>query len=272
MGVEVTGAGVNSEKLLIDISESWAGFHMATSGNPQGQPSDWRSQFPQEQNNANQLFPSISGAIGGIGYDVNSGTITHTWTSIAANTTLTGQTGNGFFGVPLFQRFALAESIPVSVLPRPFRRFRVDYLVQGLVGPNAAADAACGIAGNNASGLITGGAADPFVAWVSRNALNGGRWTPRWRLTFGGAFVDGPDSGSAFIQAPQRWTQLSVQYDEGLIPRIRWLLDNREVHQLAGDANMPAATIYFLAKAMGNNAGGTSIKYATSRFRAWEIG
>jgi len=274
MGVVVSGSGVAPNKVILDICESWSGFHHPNSagGNPQGQLSDWRSQFDQQQTTGNVLFSAISGAIGGLGFDVNIGRVTHTWTSLAAATTLSGSNANGNYGVPLFQRFSLSQSPPVAFLPHPFRSYRVDYLAYGIVGPNAAADCACGIAGNTAGSMVTGAGTDPYVAWVSRNALNGGRWTPRFRLLFAGAVVDGPDSGVPFIPVPTRLNLLSIVYEEGLIPRIRWLIDNREVHQIAGDANMPAMTIYNLAKAMGANAGGTSVKYAETRFRVEEIG
>lgn len=272
MGVQITGSGISTEKLLLDFSESWNGYHMQVSGNSNGAASDARGQSSQEQTAINQLFPSIGGALAALAFDATSGITTHLYASIAGNSSLSGQVGNGNYGIPLYQKFSLASSVPAAFQTHPFRRYRIDYLVRGSVGPNAAADVACGISGNNPTGMVTGGAADPFVAWVSRSALNGGQWTARSRLTFGGAFVDGPSSGLPFIPVPDRWTQLSIMYDEGIVPRIRWLANGAEIHQIAGDANMPAATIYFPAKAMGNNAGGSVCRYAPSRLRVWEIG
>jgi hypothetical protein len=92
------------------------------------------------------------------------------------------------------------------------------------------------------------------------------------RLTGGGAFVDGTDSGVAAVSPGM--IQLSLVYEQGPTPRIRWLLNGREVHQIAGDANMPGTlgAAWFMSKAVGAGAGVSSADWAESRFRMEEIG
>jgi len=272
MGIIVLGSGQSSNVGLIDIVEGWNGFHCVLTGNPQGQINDLRSVTDIGAGGSTSvLFPNISGAIGALSFDATMGRTTHNWTSIAAASSLSGGVGAGGFGFPWWQRFSTpAARVSAVFFPRPFRRYRVDYLVRGIL--LGAADVCVGIASNAAGAMPTGGPNnDPFVAWVGRSVLNGGAWTPRMRLVGAGAFVDGPSSGVAFVNANVT-RQLSIIYEEGLIPRIRWLIDGREVHQIAGDANMPNATAScFVAKAMGPGAGLSQASFAETRYRVEEI-
>jgi hypothetical protein len=272
LALVVSGGGGAVGKTLVDVVESWNGFHNLLSGNAQGQISDGRGEVDTLYGGSTtSLFPAgTTGSL--LTFDAATGRVISPWTSAAGITSVTNNNapGAGQFSIPIHLRFAQAESIPAALWPRPFRRYRLDFLVRGTVGPGAA-DCSCGVSCSDPQGMVTGGGiTHPFVAWVARGALNAGRWTPRVRLVNAGAITDGPDSGISFLLAA--YTQLSIVYEEGIIPRIRWLINGREIFQIAGDANMPNTNgSPQITKAMGAGAGVTACRYAETRFRCEEI-
>jgi len=251
---------------LVDAVESWNGLHSVLSNLASAQLTDFRSGrlLPVTPTNV-IMFSALTGAVGSIGYDATVGRIVQTWASAAAATAMSMPVS--VFGFPLYKQFALAGSIPSSLLP-PFRRYRLDYLVRRTVV--GVSEIACG-AGYDANGVITGPSTGPGAVWSTRPAVNGGAWTPRYRLVSAGPVLDGPSSGLT----DAAWHQASLVYEEGLIPRLRWLLDERQVFALEGGAAMlsPVAGAFSCVGSKGLGAiVGTTVQYAETRYRCEEVG
>lgn len=137
--------------------------------------------------------------------------------------------------MPLGARFQVADSLGGALSNRGRWQYlwsmahRLTVQAAGCQYEHNLSDADPGIAG--------GGAANRAgAAWVSDLALNGGRWTPRIRLTNGGVLVTGPDTGVL----PVNFQLLGIRYTEGPPqPMIEFLLNNSVIWSQAGDVNMP---------------------------------
>lgn len=272
MGLIVSGGGGSVGKVLVDVVEGWNGFHAHTNAAPQGQICDGRGEVDTLYGGSTTVLFPAGGNGQNLTFDAAAGRAISPWSSQAGITSFTNNNspGAGQFSIPVHLRFSTAEALSVANWPRPFRRYRLDFLVRGTVGPGAA-DFAVGISCSDPQGMVGGGITHPFVAWVARGALNGGNWTPRFRLVNAGAITDGPNSNVSFLVA--RYTKLSLIYEEGLTPRIRWLINDVEIFQSAGDANMPNTNgTPQTTKAMGAGAGVTQCRVAETRFRVEELG
>jgi hypothetical protein len=76
---------------------------------------------------------------------------------------------------------------------------------------------------------------------ASRSDVNGGRWTTGRRLTDGGAFVAGTDSGVDPADGfPHR---IGIRYEHSTNPRLVGLVDGVEVGPLLGLAAIPSSTV-----------------------------
>jgi hypothetical protein len=162
-------------------------------------------------------------------------------------------------------RFALPGSPPIGWVPRP-RRFRADFVCRVTVVGTADVMLGVGIDGPT---LIAGN--NGCVVWHSRPAVNAGRWMPRHRDVTAGAFVDGPDSGVTTAG----FHRFSFIYEEGIRPIVRWLLDDAERLQIAGDAAMPQPPAgqfgpFLLGKGLTAPVG-TTVQYLATHFSVEEI-
>jgi len=197
--------------------------------------------------------------------------MTQVWPSGAAPTGNASAQATSF-SVPLARKFALAAGIPAALLAR-FRRYRVDFLAR--ITTIGTAEAVCGM-GVDIAALVNNN--NPACMWSSRPAVNAGRWTPRMRLVTAGAITDGAESGVSpypGVSSVSGWNKLSVVYEEGILPRVRWLINEREVFQIAGDASLPtlaaASTSNFLLTKGLSAPAGTTVEYAATRFRCEEL-
>ncbi len=228
MGLVIGGSAALANKVVIDAWESWNGMH-PTTNLPGGNAADFASSAVPSVSPSNIiLISATSGAVGGVAWNATAGRFIQTWASAAAQTSMASAPGSAFVA-PMGRKFAIAGAVPAALLP-PMRRFRVDFLARmSVVGTS---ELVCGFA-DTIGGPVNGN--NPFAMWSSRPGTNGGRWMPRYRPVAAGAITDGADSG--FSNSVFR--KLSVIYEEGLNPRIRWLINDVEIMQVAGDANMP---------------------------------
>jgi len=265
MGVVVSGQGASSSRVIFDGWESFSGFHNPTN-NEATMVLDQRDSTAQFNGGTSQgFFATVSGAPGAtVQFESTIGRIVQTWPSQAAISGYNAQ-GQTQFNVPFWQRFSLALSIPLSMLP-PLWRYRCDFTNRITIA--GATEAALAIGGDNNPGLA---GTLPFIGWSYRAAVNGGRWTPRSRLVTAGAITDGPDSGISTTG----WHKLSLMFTPGLVPRCDWLIDNVVKHSLVGDAAIPSAIAgafkIFPSKSLGAGAG-TTMQSIESRFTIDEIG
>jgi len=251
-----------ASRRLVDVVESWNGLHLS-SNSPIANAADFRSSMVPSVAPTNIILLGTNlGATGAVGYDALVGRTIQVWASAAA-ATANGSAAVSSFTVPMGRRFALAGAIPLALLP-PLRRYRVDFLPRVTVA--GAAELVCGL-GEVIGGLVNGN--NPAFMWSSRLGTNAGRWMPRYRLVAAGAVTDGPDSGVA----PANFHQCSLVYEEGLTPRVRWLVDGAELLQLAGDAFMAtiATTAQFLLTKGLSAPVGTTVQFAETRFRCEEL-
>ena len=263
-GSTIGGSAVSSsEGLLVDVVETWNGFHLSGNG-PHQQVVDYLSspQLGTSPNNA--LMPTLTGAVGSLGFDVNVGRIVQTWPSAAVVGAQSSQVSS-MFAIPFSQRNNLAQSVPVNMIP-VFRRYQVDYVCR--VTAPGTAEMTAGIAFDTAGGIVAGGGNNPACAWSSRSGVDGGKWVPRYRLATAGAIVDGTHSTGD----PSAWHKLTMVVSEGLITRIEWWFDDQLVFAISnasGDVGVPnsiGAFACFPVKAMGAPAG-TTIQYCETRYR-----
>lgn len=262
MGIVVSGGVARISNVLLDVWESWDGHH-TYSNSPIANGADFASSVYPSINPTNAvLIQANLGATGAVGFNAVIGRAVQSWPSGAANT------GNGSqapFAMPIRTRFALPSSPPLAWVPKP-RRFRVDYLCRVTIVGTADVMLGVGIDGPT----IIGGN-NACCVFHSRPAVNAGRWMPRHRDVTAGAFVDGPDSGITTAA----FHRLSIVYEEGTTPRVRWLLDDQEVLQIAGDAAMPAPPAgmfgpFLLGKGLTAPVG-TTVEYMATHLVIEEI-
>jgi hypothetical protein len=273
MGVLVSSGGASDAgAVLIDVMESWDGLKLS-GNNPVSQVADYLSSaFPAPTPTNNVLLSATLGATGALGFSALVGRTTQVWASGAAATGNASAVTAGPFGVPIGRKFGLAASVPFALLAR-FRRYQVDFLNR--ITTIGTAEATCGF-GVSIAALVNGNT--PACMWTSRPGTNAGRWMPRIRLVTAGGITDGPDSGVSpypGVSSVSGWAKLSVIYEEGITPRVRWLVNDREVHQIAGDAAMPTMTalgneLFLLTKGLSSPAG-TTVEYCATRFRCQEM-
>lgn len=249
-----------------DVWESWNGLHM-NSNSPIATQADFRSGvWPNVSPTNSILLQSNLGATGAVGFNAAIGRSIQSWASAAASTG-NGSSATGAFVVPIGRLFSLAGAISPAFLP-PLRKYRADFL--GRMTVVGTSEMVCGL-GMDIAALVNGN--QPACMWSSRPGTNAGRWMPRYRLVTAGAILDGPDSGVSASGAA--FHQLSVEYTEGLIPTISWLIDGREVFRLTGDGQMPtvpvASTIGFMLTKGLSAPVGTTVEYAETRFRVQEV-
>lgn len=137
---------------------------------------------------------------------------------------------------PLTQTFSIPARRTVAGTAKFQAGFVVSSGMLGLVGTSAGA------------------------VWESDPAVFGGNFYPRYRLTNGGAIVDGADSGIA--PGALVWTLLGLRMVEGRTPRLEWLINGDPVFSLEGDAEMLALQTalpggYLMGVAAGTPAGST---------------
>lgn len=157
------------------------------------------------------------------------------------------------FGASLGMRFA-GTGDPNYELVRPPRRFTWAIPVQATVR-GAAPTVDCGLCPSN--GLLTTLGTDPGAFWASDPAINGGRWTARYRLTGGGGIATAVDSG---VQLDATFHVLGFRYTEGALPKLEWLLDGVTLFTLSGQAALPVAQLtnaYRLGLGVAIGAGST---------------
>lgn len=159
---------------------------------------------------------------------------------------------HGGWGASFGVDFA-AVGDPQWALLRPMRRYTwllpVAAPVRGGVIVN------CGTGATN--GLLDTLGTDPFFGWSSDPAINGGRWTVRYRRTAGGGVTTADDSGVALDAT---WHILGVRYTEGARPTLEAMIDGRTVTKLVGRAALPdtiANNAYRLGLGMPAGAGTT---------------
>lgn len=228
MTIVVGGVASQVGTKLLDVWEGWDGYHNY-SNNPIANGASFSSSvYPSITPTNLTLINASTGGTGAVAFDLTIGRAVQTWPSGAAYTGKGSGSGSSF-GVPIRTRFALAGSPPLSWVPKP-RRFRIDYVARITIVGTADFTLGWGI-----DSSTIGSGNNGCVIWQSRPAINAGRWMPRHRDVTAGALIDGPDSGIS----PAAFHRLSLVYEEGTTPRVRWLLDDREVFQLAGDAAMP---------------------------------
>jgi hypothetical protein len=169
--------------------------------------------------------------------------------------------GNGY-GASLGMRFAGAGDPNYSLI-RPPRRFTwaipVHAPVRGVVPVE------CGLCISN--GLLTTLGLDSGIFLVSDPAINGGRWTCRYRLTVGGAITTAADSGVALDTS---FHVLGFRYTEGAQPTLEALVDGVTVTMLTGQAAIPAAALtnaYRLGLGMPVAAAGTTVRADDTVYR-----
>jgi hypothetical protein len=169
--------------------------------------------------------------------------------------------GNGY-GASLGQRYT-GTGDPDYSLVRPPRRYTWAIPVHAPVRGVVAVECGLGIS----NGLLTTLGLDPGIFLVSDPAINGGRWTTRYRLTVGGAITTADDSGVALDTS---FHVLGFRYTEGAEPTLEALVDGVTVTTLTGQAAIPAANAtnaYRLGLGMPVAAAGTTIRADDAVFR-----
>ncbi len=257
-------AAVRASRVIFDAWESFTGFH-TPSNNEATMQADQRSDVGLFIGGTNlQYLTTVAGAPGAtVQYEATIGRIVQTWPSPAAAAAYTAQAAS-IYNFPLFLRFALANSVPVTMLP-PLWRYRADFVSRATV--LGATEYLVGVGSDTPFGV---GGVNPFAGWSHRSGTNGGRWLPRYRLASGGAIVDGPDSGIA----PAAWHQTTILYTPGLTPRLEWLIDGNVKFSLIGDAQLPNPIAGAFKMYPGRNMGagvGTTIQAIESRFIIDEV-
>lgn len=181
---------------------------------------------------------------------------------ITSGATPFGRAGSAY-GIPTWQRFQDAASLPVTER-RPLRRYTFTIPAKVLVQGTAFVEV--GVSGQ--PGNMTAGASSPGYVWCSQGALNAGRWTPRYRLTTGGAIVNGPD----LAIDPTVWHTLGFRYTEGLSPLFEWLVDSVPRYTLTGDAfaSQVINSGYFLGAACSAPIG-TTYRTGEARYVVEEL-
>jgi hypothetical protein len=260
MGLSLSGRAKGAP--ILEAWDAWDGYHLY-SNNPSAGGTDFTSSvFSAFAVTNPPLLASVSGSVGAVAFDLTIGRSVQTWASGAA---ATGQGSSWPFGMPIRTRFALPGSPPIGWVPKP-RRFRADFVARITVVGTADVTLGVGI-----DGATIGSGNNGCVVWQSRPAVNAGRWMPRHRDVTAGAFVDGPDSGVTAAA----FHRFSFIYEEGLTPVIRWLLDDVERFQLAGDAAMPQPPAgqfgpFLLGKGVSAPAG-TTVQYLATHFLVEEL-
>lgn len=178
----------------------------------------------------------------------------------------------GSCAVPLAQRFTGADALNGILLNRPLRQYLFQAPIRMTLQAAAGRFEMCLCAGDGgvtASGNLTG------PVWVADQAINGWRWTPRFRQVNAGAITTGTDSAAVSLNV---WHLLGIRYTEGTEPRIEWLLDDRVIFALSGDASMPTYDGvgtnypgYLPAYVMSQNAG-NRIQAGDALYRVTFIG
>ena len=249
---------------VLDAIEQFQGFYSPTNA-PASVFAGFRSPDIQPFGSTSiPMFGTTLGVVGSIGYSATAGRNIQTWPSAAGATAQSGQ-GVALWHFPFYQKFSLPGSIPISFIPAIWK-YQVDFLVRIALAGGTEVDVAVGydtpavVAGNN-----------PFAAWSHRPAVNGGRWTPRFRIVTAGVITDGPDSGLL----SGNWHKLGLAYTMGSIPRLSWLGDDKVVFELIGDAAQlgplgSGAFKVFPSKNVGAGVG-TTVEFQESRFRVTEI-
>jgi hypothetical protein len=150
---------------------------------------------------------------------------------------------------------------------RPLRRYTWRVSLRATV--RGAAVAECGAVQSN--GLLTLLGSDTGIVWSSDPAVNGGNWTPRYRLVAAGAVTTGADSGIPFDAT---FRELAVRFTEGASPLLELLIDEEPLFSLSGLANMPASSASN-AHGLGygwSQVAGSTMQAAAARFTVEDIG
>lgn len=104
---------------------------------------------------------------------------------------------------------------------------------------------------------LSDGATFPGYELVSDTLINGGRWTPRWRMAGAGALTTGADSG---IDPAGVQTHLELRYDHTTNPRLSFLIDGVELpgSVRTGLAEMPvgSSSLQVTGLVQGRTVGG----------------
>lgn len=140
-----------------------------------------------------------------------------------------------WYGASLGMRFT-GTGDPDYSLIRPPRRFTWAIPVQATV--RGAVQVDCGLCTTN--GLLNALGTYPGFFLCSDPAINGGRWTCRYRKTGGGAITTADDSG---VDLDSNFHVLGFRYTEGASPTLEALVDGVTVTTLTGQAAMPETVI-----------------------------
>lgn len=117
---------------------------------------------------------------------------------------------------------------------RPFRRYTVEANINVAVRGTAVLE--FGLVYSN--GFLDFLGTDKAYVLVSDPALNAGAWTPRVRLTGGGAITTDASSGQTVVAGT--WTRYGIRYTEGPSPLLELTINGATVGSRQGLAAIPA--------------------------------
>lgn len=269
--MKILGAATPDEiaGTLLDITEAYDGYTNVAMVNS-NQDVDHRGRIsPLTKGPAGYtVFSGVAGAGIAVVRDATIGNILVQYVSAAGSRQFRfgAQAGNAV-KIPATQLFSQPTSVPIAFL-RPLRRYTFLVPVRKAVVGTAVVEV--GITSTNQG--VGAPSAEVGYVWSSDPAVNGGAWLPRFRRVAVGAITNGPSSG---IVQGAAWHQMGMRYTEGPVPKIEWLLDGVPLHEVSGDANMPA--ILGLTQPLAPLCGiltlvaGTTLEQAPARFIVEEL-
>lgn len=153
--------------------------------------------------------------------------------------------------------------------PRPLQQYLWTRPMRATV--RGAARIEMGITATNGGLSLLGN--DPGAVWTSDPAVNGGAWTPQFRLVAAGAITNGTNSGVfpdavTFRTIGIRLSERPVSAGGNL---VEWLIDDTVRFAAAVDINSATVSTFFPISGVGQTAG-TTLQFGEQRFQVIELG